>query len=94
MPRRVGRPRDHRDNTPSLGIASYPAQVARLDGSAELGFTPVAAQALHHDWNRLRNKSARDDNNPRDWAYACHEAKKGEFDVHLGHLCGMFLLEK
>jgi hypothetical protein len=44
---------------------------------------------MDHEWNRLRNKSVWDENNPRDRADARHEARTGGFDVHLGHLCGI-----
>ena len=89
MPWQVGRPRDHRDKTASLGIASCPALVARPVGEAEIASTPAAAQPMDHEWNRRRNKCVWEENDPRDWADVRHEARLGGFDVHLEHICGM-----
>ena len=51
--------------------------VARLVGKAEIASTPAAAQAMDHEWSRLRNQSVSDENNPRDWADVRQEARVG-----------------
>ena len=64
--------------------------MARLVGRVEIASTPGAAQAMGHEWNRLRNKNVWDENKPRDWADVRQGARREQDgDVHLGHLCGI-----
>ena len=87
MPRRVGRQHGHRNKkAPSLGIAYYPALVARPAGKVEIASTPDAAQAMDHALNCLRNKKVWDESNLRDWADVIQAATTGGFDVHFGHI--------
>jgi hypothetical protein len=57
-------------------------------GQAEIVANPAASQAIDHEWARLRDAHVWDEDNPRDWVDVRQEAKVGNFDLHLGHICG------